>query len=259
VHAGVAPPLARAQARPEAVQKSAALPPPGQQAWPEPPHIPTPLTQLPAVQVLVPPPPPQLEAVAMQLPPTQQAPVDPGQPLLAQHGPGAVPHATTLPAAHTMPVVAGGASPEATQLLLTQQPPPLHFEPGQQASPAAPQVEHCPPEQVPPLKHMVPEPMHWLVVASQQAPEAVQLLPAQQAWPRSPQARQAPPAHARPAPVQASPAQQGCPGPPHCAQTMLLQTVPVPVQLLPGQQAWPGPPQVAQVPAWQETADAVQV
>src|SRR5258706_9973972 len=128
------PPPVRAQLRPEAVQKSLASAPPAQQAWPAPPQLgiaaPVP-TQLPFVHRAGR---PVAHAVAgcTQLPPTQQAPACAEQSDFWQQGLPGLPHATTLPLTHTIPL-APGLSPEATHALATQQPPPVQALLGQHA------------------------------------------------------------------------------------------------------------------------------
>jgi hypothetical protein len=65
----------------------------------------------------------------MQVLPLQQpAP----QVLFSQQGWVAPPQATTVPAAHTMPLAAGD-SPEARHVEPVQQPPPVQVLPGQHA------------------------------------------------------------------------------------------------------------------------------
>lgn len=134
-HGCPAPPhalqVAPLHTRPEATQKSVALllpvGSPGQHAWPLPPHMPPCGLQLPLVHwpsgVE-----PQLIVDGMQVPATQHAPVE-LQASPAQQGPLSAPHATEVPALQTVPLPV--ASPEATQLLLTQQPPPPQVLPGQ--------------------------------------------------------------------------------------------------------------------------------
>jgi hypothetical protein len=114
--------------------------------------------QLPLVQVDINP--PQAIVAATQRPPTQHAPAAPEQSLLSQHGEPGMPHATTMPPEHTMPV-APALSPLATQLPDgRQQPPPEQTLFGQHAWPGPPHETHWPPPQVPPFWHIAPEAMH---------------------------------------------------------------------------------------------------
>lgn len=76
-----------------------------------------------------------------------------------------------------------GASPEATQLVPSQQPPPLQELPGQQAWPGAPQVVHWVPVHMPAL-HAAPLATQRSLRASQQP--ALQLEPKQHGWPGPP-------------------------------------------------------------------------
>ena len=166
---------------PEAVHTQAPVKPVAQQVWPCPPHWPAPL-QLPSVHV--PRKPPQLPPVATQLPPAQQL-VAVVQEVLAQHGCVSAPHATKVPAAHTVPPVP--SSPDATQRLLvvSQHPPPAQMEPAQQASPGRPHTRHWPAVQVPPVEQSAASAMHSSMPVSQQPEE--QALAAQHGRPGVPQ------------------------------------------------------------------------
>jgi hypothetical protein len=192
--------LFSSQARPAAVQNEDHCPGPLQHACPAPPQEPEGPWQLPlAAQV---PNMPQLPPLATHLPPAQQPPLHVE---LWQQGCPAAPQATTLPAAHTMPVAP--AWPEATHLPPWQQPPPAQVLPAQQTSPAAPQTSHFPPWQVPPLRQAAPVATQTEETRSQHP--AAQLAPAQQGWPGPPQTAQVLlPPQTRPAP-QLEPAQHG--------------------------------------------------
>ena len=48
-----------------------------------------------------------------------------------------------------MPLIVAGDSPDARQVVPSQQPPPPQLPPGQHASPGAPQISQLPAEQVP--------------------------------------------------------------------------------------------------------------
>jgi hypothetical protein len=205
------------QTTPLAVQNSCPpMPPPPltQQASAVPPHPTMPVPHPPAVHV--PSVPPHVVPASTQSPATQQAPV-PVQSCSGQHGLPEPPHAVVaLPLSQMVPVPVD--SPEATHVLVTQQPPPMHAVPVvQHASPAEPQVvtAHCGVPvslvpHVPPLAQAAPAATHVFAPGSQQSPLVEQVAPAQQFCPVPPQSTQRPAAlHPRPLPVQVSPAQHG--------------------------------------------------
>lgn len=128
------------------------------------------------------------------------------------------PHATDVPASHTLPAVV--VVPDAAHFVPpTQQPAPLHTFPGQHASPCRPQAVHLPPEHVPPPMQADALVTQTLLAESQQ-----------------------------PVPPHVAPAQHGCPGPPQASHTAFgpppPQANPAVVHALPAQHAWPGPPQL---------------
>jgi hypothetical protein len=140
------------QVNPETVQKSAGFvrsPPPaglpGQQALPEAPQPAPPLRHSLVAPPTVPQaprvlPPPQVVPVATQVVPLQQS-VDPvPQPPPPQQGWPVAPQAAVAPREHTMPLMAGTASPSAKQLPPEQQPPPAQVLPVQQIWPGSPQA-----------------------------------------------------------------------------------------------------------------------
>lgn len=156
------------QAVPGAVQICA----PPQQASPTPPHVVVVPTQLASVQVVT---------VPHSMPSPRQVP-DTQQPSAAhvvapQHGWLSAPHAVSAPAEQTMPLVAGGLSPEARQAPPLQQPPPRQVSPGQQASPGAPHTVQLPAPHVPSAQS-APSATHVLATVSQH-PLPEQLSPAQ--------------------------------------------------------------------------------
>lgn len=214
-------------ARPDAVQKSAAAPPPAQQAWFWPPHD----VQAPPVQV--PTPPPQVVPAPTQVAPAQQPP---SQELVAQHGwPGApqltkapptqtAPAALEVPAGAHRPVAESKHAPPAQPVLAHggwNGPPqvlqvpmeqtsvaPLQVVPPQQGCPRPPQPAHWPvARQRSPRPQAEPVARHTLVPVASQQP-VVQLLCAQHGWPTVPQAKHTPARHDVPAP-QVSPVQHG--------------------------------------------------
>jgi hypothetical protein len=241
------------QTTPLAVQNSwPPMPPPPltQHVSPVPPHPMTPAPHPPAVHV--PSVPPHVVPALTQTPATQQAPV-PVQSCSGQHGAPEPPQAVVpFPLSQMVPVPVD--SPEATQVFVTQQPPPMQAVPVvQQASPAEPQVvtAHCgvpvsPVPHVPPLEQVAPDATQVFAPGSQQSPLVEQVAPAQQFCPVPPQSTQRPAAlHPSPLPVQVSPAQHGWPFmAPHVS---------------PAQQATPEVPQAAHCPATQTAPDAVHV
>ena len=164
-----------------------------------------------------------------------------------QHGCPGPPHATQLPAWHTLPIA--------------------HMLPGQQAVPAMPHATHwfCAVHTWL-LPQLTPGPTQRWLLESQH--EALHIWLAQHGWVRPPQPahlplfRQASPVeqselaamHTRalltvsqqPA-LHTSPGQQAVPGMPQATHTLLVQVVPLAVQVLAPQQGWPGPPQATQV------------
>ncbi len=159
--------------------------------------------------------------------------------------------------------------PEATQTLVTQQPPPTQAVAllPQQASPGEPQVTtaHCEVPasvvpHVPPLVHAAPVPTHSLVPGSQQSPLVVQVAPEQHVSVVAPQSTQVPAAlHASPVPVHVSPAQHGSPfAAPHVRQWPPEHESPAP-QVSPAQQRALSAPQAAHCPALHTAPWAVHV
>jgi len=112
------------------------------------------------------------------------------------------PHVPQLPLAQ-VPPIPGHVLPEAVQVLVTQQPPPVQVSPAQQASPAAPQAEQTPApfpvhtnpvEHARPAQHASPPAPHAAhTPAPLQIAPALQVLPPQHAWPAAPHAPASPP------------------------------------------------------------------
>jgi hypothetical protein len=82
--------------------------------------------------------------------PTQQPLAS--QPFAAQHGCPGMPHATTVPFEHTMPLAFEVL--DARHEPPTQQPPPEQVVPPQQDWPARPHTSHFPPLQLPPVEQV---------------------------------------------------------------------------------------------------------
>jgi hypothetical protein len=109
------------QARPEAVQKSAAFAPPAQHCWVAPPHDEhAPLVQVPRLE-------PHVEPDATHVVPAQHAP--PLQVEFSQHGCPAPPQAVSVPATQSWPVEL--LPPGATQapVAASRHAPLLHVVP----------------------------------------------------------------------------------------------------------------------------------
>ncbi len=91
--------------------------------------------------------------LATQSEPLQQLPA-PMHELAAQQAAPSLPQAEAVPPRHTMPLVPGMFWPDATQALLTQQPPPAQLSPGQQGWPGPPQTVHMPALHEPPVEQV---------------------------------------------------------------------------------------------------------
>jgi hypothetical protein len=170
--------LPAAQDSPEAVQKSLcgpALAVPLQHGWLRPPQTMVPIAQEPPMHApktaeQAPPVPTQARPV-QQLPGVLQIPS-------SQHGLLAPPQLTLAPLWQTLLAAPGMLAPEATQLPLVQQPPPVQVLPGQQGWPGPPQARHCVPTQLPPSEQAALASTQVFLPASQQP--AAHELPAQQ-------------------------------------------------------------------------------
>lgn len=205
-----------------------------QQTWPAPPQ---------ASQTLPPPPPLQMVLAAVQTRLAQHGcpadePHDAQVPwlhwvlgvvqlLFAQHIRPAAPQVVPQAPAVQVPPMFGQVEAAPVQMLFTQQPPPPHLVPGQQASPGPPHETHVPP--------------------TQPVPVAEQVRPGQQAWPAAPQIAQKllvrKTKHWDPGALHIRLAQHGWLVPPQALHTLkTLQDVPDALQTPPAQHACPAPP-----------------
>lgn len=175
---------------------------PGQHAWPGPPQT----AQVPPEHTVFAPVHEAFEQQGWPAPP-QAAQVPPAHAtlaavheVLAQHAWPGPPQPPQLPPLQVPPSV-GQVAPPATQVELTQQPPP-HALPLQHASPGPPHTAHTL------FRHTLPSPQRF---------------PAQQASPAPPQPRQTPPLQVSAELSHALFAQHGSPGPPQAGLVPQLQ------------------------------------